>query len=92
MKGRLQYSLKVQKCNSHASNPICSAKRSQPSPYLLIRLFFCSLNDFVFKKVDFLKAEIIIGLTETKTMHQKHITSHIHSSQGTQQNRPDTLL
>ena len=42
--------------------------------------------------MDFLKAEIIIGLAEIKTMHQKHITGHIHSSQGIQLNRPDSLL
>ena len=47
---------------------------------------------FVLKKVDFLKAEIIIGLAEIKTMHQKHITGHIQSSQGIQLNRPDSLL
>ena len=39
-------------------------------PYLLIRLFFCSFNEFCFKKVDFSKAKIILGLTEIKTMHQ----------------------
>ena len=38
------------------------------------------------------EAEIIIGLTETKIMHQKHITGHMHGSQGIQQNRPDVLL
>ena len=59
---------------------------------ILIRLFFCSLSDFCFKKMDFLKAEIIIGLTEIKTMHQKHISGNIHSSQGIQHNRPNILL
>ena len=59
---------------------------------ILIRLFFCSLSDFCFKMMDFLKAEIIIGLTEIKTMHQKHISGHIHSSQGIQHNRPNILL
>ena len=66
--------------------------RANHHPYLLIRLFFCSLNDFCFKKVDFLKAEIIIGLAEIKTMHQKHDTGHIYSSQGIQQNWPESLL
>ena len=47
---------------------------------------------FVFKEVDFLKTVIIIGLAEIKTMHQKQIIGHIHSSQGIQQNRPDILL
>ena len=47
---------------------------------------------FVFKKVDILKAEIIIGLAKIKIMHQKHITGHIYSSQGIQQDRPDILL
>ena len=68
MKVCLQYSLIVQKCNSHASSPICSAKLSQPPPYILIRLFFCSLNDLF--KVAFLKAEIVIGLAKIKTFHQ----------------------
>ena len=42
--------------------------------------------------MDFLKAETIIGLAEIKTMHQKHTTGHIHSSQGIQQDKPDILL
>ena len=41
--------------------------------YLLIRLFFRSLNDFSFKKVDFLKAQIIIGLAEIKKKCIKNI-------------------
>ena len=92
MKVCLQYSLIVQKCNSHASSPICSAKLSQPSTLPTNKALFCSLNDFCFKKVDFLKAQIIIGLATIKTMHQKHITGHIHSSQGIQHNRPGVLL
>ena len=93
MKVCLQFSLIVQKCDLHASSPICSAK-TEPTitPYLLIRLIFCSLRDFCFLKVDFLEAEISIGLAEIKTMHQKHITGHIHNSQGIQQNMPDILL
>ena len=39
--------------------------------------------------MDFLKAEIIIGLTGINTKYHKHITGHRHSSQGIQQNRPD---
>ena len=36
------------------------------------KAFFCKLNDFCFKKVDFLKAEIIKGpITEIKTIHRK---------------------
>ena len=42
--------------------------------------------------MDLWKAEIIIRLAEIKTMHQKHITGHIHSNQGNQQNRPYILL
>ena len=72
---------------------ICFWKTVQTiTPYLLIKLFSCSLNDFRFIKVDFLKAEIILGLNENKTMHQKHITGHIHSSKGIQHYRPDILL
>ena len=39
-----------------------------------------------------LKAEIIVGIAEIRTMHQKYITGYIHSSQGIQQNMPDILL
>ena len=35
--------------------------------------------------MDFLKAEIIIGLTGINTKYHKHITGHRHSSQGIQQ-------
>ena len=41
--------------------------------------------------MDFSKAKIIKGLTETKTMHPKHIIGHIHESQGKQQNRSDVV-
>ena len=60
----------MQKYNSHASCTVCSANWAFHHPNLLTKLFFCSLNDFCFKKVDFLKAKIILGLTEIKTMHQ----------------------
>ena len=55
----------------------------------IIRLYFSSLDDFCFKKMDFLKAEIIIGLTGIKTKYHKHITGHRHIGQGIQQKRPD---
>ena len=42
--------------------------------------------------MDFLKADFIIGLTEIKAKYQKHITGHIHNSQGIDQNRPDTIF
>ena len=50
--------------------------------YPLIRLFFSSHDYFCFIKMDFLKAEIIIGLTGINTKYHKHITGHRHSSQG----------
>ena len=52
-------------------------------------LFF---NDFCFKKVGFLKADIIIGLTEIKRKYKKDIIGHIHSSLSIQHNWPDFLL
>ena len=39
--------------------------------------------------MDFLKAEIIKGLTGINTKYHTHIKGHRHSSQGIQQNRPD---
>ena len=56
-----------------------------------MRLLNCSLKDFCFKNLDFLKAEIVIGHIEIKQKYQKHIKGHMHSSQDIQQNRPDIL-
>ena len=80
----------MQNCNSDASHPNMWCK-TEPTinHYPLIRLFFSSHDDFCFIKMDFLKAEIIIGLTGINTKYHKHITGHRHSSQGIQQNRPD---
>ena len=63
-------------------SPICSAKLSQPSPQPTNKTL---LGFFLFLKNGRFEAEIIKGLTETKTMHQKHITGHMHCSQGIQQ-------
>ena len=80
----------MQNCNSHDSHPNMWCK-TEPTinHYQLIRLYFSSLDDFCFKKMDFLKAEIIIGLTGIKTKYHKHITGHRHIGQGIQQKRPD---
>ena len=74
MKVYLQYCLKCRSATHMLQVQYIVQTEPTITPYLQIRLFFCSFNDFCLKKVDFLKAEIIIGLAEIKTMHEIHIT------------------